>query len=221
MAATPPTVHTKADAPVDSDQTKGGDFFVATDGDFFMATGTVCAGALVWVHLLPTGYQPVRNAVSDYGVGDYRIFYRIQTAAIAVAGLCLAAALARAIDPAPRRVIALLIVFALARLAIPSFPTDLDRKQPTRTGRIHILLAGIAFASIAWAAAALPGRVDWPGIHSLLVTLGWIVVATAIACGLAMTRLLQATAKPFFGLIERFFYAAMITWFAVVAIYLI
>ena len=116
--------------------------------------------------------------------------------------------------------IALLVIFAAARLAIPSFPTDLDRGQPTRTGRIHVLLAGVAFASIAWAAAALPDTVDWPSVHGLLVTVGWIVVATAIACGLAMTRRLHATMEPFFGLIERCFYAAMITWFGVVSIHL-
>jgi hypothetical protein len=34
MAATPPTVHTAADAPMDSDETRGGDFPVATDEDF-------------------------------------------------------------------------------------------------------------------------------------------------------------------------------------------
>ena len=180
-----------------------------------------CLGALLWVHLLPTGYQPIRNAVSDYGVGAYRAFYRAQTAAIAVAALALAAAFAKQADPSPRRVIVLLVLFALARLAIPSFPTDLDRGQPTRTGRIHVLLAGVAFGSIAWAAAALPDQVDWPSIHGPLATLGWVVVATAIACGLAMTRLLHAPTEPFFGLIERCFYAAMITWFAVVSIYLI
>jgi len=38
MAATPPTVHTAADAPVDSDQARGGDFLMATSGDFLMAT---------------------------------------------------------------------------------------------------------------------------------------------------------------------------------------
>lgn len=40
MAATPPTVHTAADAPMDSRHTRGGDFFVATSGDFLMATGS-------------------------------------------------------------------------------------------------------------------------------------------------------------------------------------
>lgn len=185
-----------------------------------LATFT-CLAALLWAHLLPTGYRPIRNAVSDYGVGRCRVLYRVQTAAIAAAGLCLAAALARAVDPAPRRVIVLLVVFAVARLVIPSFPTDIDRGRPTRTGRVHILLAGVAFASIAWAAAALPDRVDWPSVHGLLVTLGWIVVATAVASGLAMTRPLHAVAEPFFGLIERCFYAAMLTWFVVVAVYLV
>lgn len=180
-----------------------------------------CMGALVWVHLLPTGYRPMRNAVSDYGVGRYRAFYRVQTMANAVAAICLAGALGSGVDPAPRRVIVLLLVFAAARLVIPSFPTDLDRGTPTRTGRIHVVLAGVAFASVAWAAAALPERVDWPDIHGLLVAVGWIVVATAIACGLAMTRRLHAALEPFFGLIERCFYAAMITWFLVVSVRLI
>jgi hypothetical protein len=35
------------------------------------------AVALITLHVLPTGYNPVRDAVSDYGVGPYRgWFYR-------------------------------------------------------------------------------------------------------------------------------------------------
>ncbi len=177
--------------------------------------------ALIWVHLLPTGYRPVRNAVSDYGVGRYRAFYRAQTMANAIAAIFLAGALASGVDPAPRHVILLLLVFAAARFVIPSFPTDIDRGTPTATGRVHLMLAGVAFAAIAWAAAALPDRIDWPGIHGWLVVLGWIMVGTAIASGLAMTRVLHAAMEPFFGLIERCFYAAMITWFLVVSIQLI
>jgi Protein of unknown function (DUF998) len=180
-----------------------------------------CIASLTWVHLLPTGYRPVRNAVSDYGVGRYRAFYRAQTTANAIAAMFLAGALGSGVDPAPRRVIVLLLVFAAARLVIPWFPTDIDRAAPTSTGRVHVMLAGVAFASVAWAAAALPGRVDWPGIHGLLVALGWVVVATAIVCGVAMTRMFHAAMEPFFGLIERCFYAAMITWFLVVSIRLI
>ena len=185
----------------------------------FVAT-LACTAALLRVHLLPTGYRPIRNAVSDYGVGSFARYYRAQTAAIAIAAVALAAALANEVTPKPTTVIVLLLVFAAARLAIPSFPTDLDRSRPTRTGRIHVLLAGVAFASIAWAAAALPDHVGWSG-HGFLVALGWAVVATSVACGLCMTRLLHHATEPFFGLIERLFYASMLVWFLVVATHLV
>jgi Protein of unknown function (DUF998) len=186
------------------------------------ALGTLaCAAFLIRVHLLPTGYQPVSNAVSDYGVGDYRGYYRWQTAASAYAALLLAAAIARTTHPVPQLLVFLLLTFAVARLLIPSFPTDLDRSRPTATGRIHTLLAGAAFAAIAWCAAALPDRVDWPSLHGPLVVLGWIVVVTAVACGLAMTSLLHRVTEPFFGALERLFYAATLAWLLVVSLHFV
>ena len=38
----------------------------------------VQAGALIILHLLPTGHNPVRDAVSDYGVGRYRGWFWLQ-----------------------------------------------------------------------------------------------------------------------------------------------
>src|SRR4051812_30008660 len=181
----------------------------------------VCAAVLVRVHLLPTGYNPISNAVSDYGVGEYRRYYRWQTAALAYAALVLAAAIARTAHPVPQLIIFLLMTFAAARLLIPSFPTDLDRSRPTPTGRLHIALAAVAFASTAWCAAALPNRVDWPGIHTTLVILGWAVAGSAIACGLCLTSLLHRRIEPYFGAIERVFYLAVLTWFMVVSIHFI
>jgi hypothetical protein len=166
----------------------------------------------------------VRNAVSDYGVGRARISYWTQVSASAAAALLLAAALARAVDPAPTTVVSLLVVFALARFAITRFPTDLDRSRPTATGRVHILLAGIAFASIAVAAAKLPDAVQNHGAlgrhHGTLVALGWALVVTSIATGVAISRIGRPL-EPWFGLIERIFYVAMLAWFAVVAAYLL
>jgi len=180
-----------------------------------------CLAVLVWLHILPTGYDPIRNAVSDYGVGRFAHLYRTQTAACAVSALLLAGALSGGVDPAPTLVVVLLVVFAAARLLIPWYPTDLDRSQPTRTGRVHVLLAGLAFGSIAWASAALPDRVDWPGVHGTLVALGWSVVVLAVACGLCMSRALHRATEPFFGLVERLFYAAMLAWLAFVAVQLL
>jgi uncharacterized protein DUF998 len=176
-----------------------------------------CIAALVRVHLLPTGYRPLANAVSDYGVGPYSRYYRWQTAASAYAALFVAAALARDEHPVPQLPVFLLLVFATARLAIPSYPTDLDRSRPTGTGRAHILLAAAAFASIAWAAGVLPDRVEW--LHGLLVGLGWAVIATAIASGILMLGPLQRVAGRYFGAVERLFYAAFLAWLLVVSLH--
>src|SRR5262249_33973957 len=108
--------------------------------------------------------------------------------------------------------------FAAARLLIPSFPTDLDRSQRTATGWIHVLLAGIAFGSIAWCAVVLPDKVNWPNLHGTLVALGWIVVASAVACALTAPF---RFATPFLGLVERLFYAVMIVWFLVVSLHFV
>lgn len=194
--------------------------------DTLLALGSLlaaaaCLAVLVWLHLLPTGYRPIRNAVSDYGVGRYAHLYRAQTTACALSALLLAGALAGGVDPAPTSVVVLLMVFTAARLLIPWYPTDLDRAQPTRTGRIHVLLAGLAFGSIAWAAASLPARVDWPSAHGTLVGLGWAVVVLAVACGLCMSRVLHRASEPFFGLVERLFYAVMLAWLAFVAVQLL
>jgi uncharacterized protein DUF998 len=173
-----------------------------------------CAAALVRVHLLPTGYRPLSDAVSDYGVGPYSRYYRWQTAASAYAALLVAGALARTTHPVPQLPVFLLLVFAAARLVIPTFPTDLDRSEPTLAGRLHLVAAAVAFASIAWCAAVLPDRVHWPNLHGTLVVLGWIVVATAIACAVALR-------SPFFGLVERTFYAALLLWLLVVSLHFV
>lgn len=182
---------------------------------------TACVAVLLWLHLLPTGYRPVRNAVSDYGVGRFAHLYRAQTAACAISALLLAGGLAGGVDTTPTLVIVLLVTFAVARILIPWYPTDLDRSQPTRTGRVHVLLAGVAFGSIAWASAALPDRVAWPGAHGTLVAFGWVVVVSSVACGLCMSRPLHRATEPFFGLVERLFYAAMLAWLAFVAVQLL
>jgi hypothetical protein len=74
-----------------------------------------------------------------------------------------------------------------------------------------MLLAGTAFASIAVAASHL----DWTGKADVLASLGWLVTATAIATVTALV--VPAIRRVAFGLIERLFYAASLTWLVAVA----
>jgi hypothetical protein len=100
------------------------------------------------------------------------------------------------------------------RILIARFMTDREPEglaSLTRSGRIHMLLAGAAFASIAVAASHL----DWSGKPDLLGPLGWLVSATAIATGAALV--VEPIRRVALGLIERLFYAASIVWLIVVA----
>jgi hypothetical protein len=157
-----------------------------------------CVACLVYLHLAPTGYSPVRNAVSEYGIGPYARWYRAQAAFTGVAGLLLAGALAAGVDPAPRRVITLLVVLLVARVSIGWFPT----------GGIHLLLGIAAFLSASWAAVALKS-----GQHGQ-PALGWAMAACAIGTGLSLRR---SPLKPWLGLIERGYYVAMLAWLVLVA----
>jgi NADPH:quinone reductase-like Zn-dependent oxidoreductase len=84
----------------------------------------VQAVALIMLHLLPTGYHPVRDAVSDYGVGPYRNWFWLQAAAGGVGCLALGIALAQLHPFTPTQVVVALIVTAGTRFLIPFFATD-------------------------------------------------------------------------------------------------
>ena len=180
----------------------------------------VCAGALVGLHALPTGYRPLHDAVSDYGVGKHRVWYRVQASALGAAGLLLAGALWGGVDPAPLKTILCLVAFGVARIAIPWFPTDLEGQKRTSTGRVHLRLAAVAFLAVAIAAPAFHSAIrhnpDWTGIARLLGALGWAVTGAALATALSLRI---PGLRPWFGLIERLLYVTMIAWFLVVSIH--
>jgi Protein of unknown function (DUF998) len=173
-----------------------------------------CIACLVYLHVSPTGYSPLRNAVSEYGVGAYADWYRVQAACAGTAAILLAGALAKGVHPTPRRVISLLLVFAVARIAIGNFPADLiGAKERTRTGGIHALLAVAAFGSAAWAGGALRHAQHGEPV------LGWAMGVFAVGTVLALRRV--PLLRPYAGLIERGFYVALLAWLVLVAVRLV
>ena len=168
-----------------------------------------CIACVAYLHVAPTGYSPVRNAVSEYGVGPFARWYRAQAACAGIAALLLAGALAKDVHPTPRRVVTLLAVLAVARVAIGWFPTDLlDARTRSRNGSIHLLLAAAAFTSASWAGVAL--RRSQHGQPAL----GWAMALCAIGTFLSVHR---SPLKPWLGVIERGYYVAMVAWLLLVA----
>ena len=161
-----------------------------------LACTGLCIACLAYLHLSPTGYSPLRNAVSEYGVGSYARWYQAQATAAGLAAVALAVALG-----GPRRVVLLLALFAGARLAITQAP--LDRRRVA-----HWLLAVLAFGSAAVAGVRLK-----PLDHGT-PALGWAMLAFVLLMAIARK---SPELRGWFGLIERGFYVSMLAWLALVA----
>jgi len=176
--------------------------------------------ALIVLHVLPTGYDPVRDAVSDYGVGPYRIWFWLQVVAGGLACVFLAIALAQLQPFTPVQPVIALLVTAVARFLIPFFATDQggDRFQ-TAHGVVHMILAVLAFGGLVWAAGSLWSTVkhypSWHGAEGLLTIVPWVMLGCVIAVVLAIRR---PNLKPFFGVFERLFYLSSFIWFFTVAV---
>lgn len=111
-------------------------------------------------------------------------------------------------------------MFAISRLAIAGFATDLPGAERTSTGIIHNLLAATAFGSIAIAASRLGGGLadspSWVFAGSWFGWLGALVAITAVA--LAVAWLAPCILRTYFGLVERCWYAAMLAWLLATAV---
>ncbi len=175
---------------------------------------------MITLHLLPTGYNPRRDAVSDYGVGQYRGWFWAQALAGGVAGLALAIALAETTPSIPTLVVAMLLISVVARFLIPLFPTDQNGSRfQTVPGTIHMILAIVIFASLIIAASKFGSAVEheaaWQSVKGWLTALPWVMTGAAIGL---LVALRAPRLKERYGLIERLFYVSSIAWFFIVSI---
>lgn len=181
----------------------------------------VGVAALVTLHVVPTGLSPVRNAVSQYGISAYRLGYRVQTLAYAVAGAAVAVALSATSQPASS-VVALCALFAVARAAISWFPMDAPGSQHTRTGARHGLLAMVAFVAIT-AAAMRVTRHGSSGMLTSGVAKASTIVGTLMIVSLLGMVVSRRSTPPgaYFGAVERVFYVLVTGWLVLVPVALL
>lgn len=177
--------------------------------------------SLVFAHIAGRrDVNPISEAVSDYGVGELRWFYRLTALWLGLAGLLTGAMLGDAMYPKPTVVILLLILFAATRWAITIFPTDLEGEEATSIGRSHIVLAVVAFGSISLAAVIFPTLLGddrfWDEEAGLMTTIGWAMMGLAVASGVTRRFLPQV-----FGLVERLLYLAMFAWLGAISVILL
>ena len=116
-------------------------------------------------------------------------------------------------------VILLLSIFAACRLLISWFPMDEPGAERTTHGQRHGALALVTFASIALAATDLGRRLDdtvaWHRLAAVSSALGIAIIVLLVLMGLGRAA---PTLRTYFGLVERGFYLAAISWTAVFAV---
>jgi hypothetical protein len=178
----------------------------------------VCLGCLVYLHVAPTGLNPVRDPVSQYGITDHFTFYRAAALSLGVAALMLAVALLEALTEANAAGIVFLVILGFARLTIGWVPMDAPGAPRTATGLRHNLLATAFFASATVAAFLFTGSFAadnaLSGIAPASAALAW---AMAIFSVLILLTSLVGPLRRYFGLAERLLYAAVLAWTATVA----
>lgn len=181
----------------------------------------VAGTSLVVLHAKRTGVSPVRDPVSAYGATPDRAWYRVAVVATGVAGAAEAIGISSALRGV-RLVVLCLWAFAVARVLIGWFPMDREDAPRTTTGRIHWILAVVAFAAITVAALRLRSSLArnglWPDAYGTLSALAWCMFVAAVAA--LFVRGTSQLAR-WFGLAERVFYVTMFAWLAAVGVALL
>ena len=148
--------------------------------------------------------------MSDYGWTSYHLGYRAMVVLQGGGAILIAVGLGQETDASA---LGWLYVYGVVRLLVSGFMTDREPeggiRSLTRTGRIHVLLAGTASRRCR---RCITPRLDGQARRSRP---GWLVTATAIATGVAMVA--PRIRRGALGLVERTHYAAAIAWLIVVA----
>ncbi len=198
------------------------DTAVAILGLVALAATLVATLVVIGLHVLPGTVDPVCDGVSAYALGRWGPLYRIQVLASGLAASAIVLGGFLAGVGASVGLVAL-AAYAIARFAIVRFPTDPPGvRRLTQTGRIHALLASVAFVSIALAAPLLglfgPGT-GGPG------TAPFLLRAVSVAVPVAVLATFAAGGEPrlrsVFGVVERTVYAGAFAWLGLVSLDLI
>ncbi len=172
--------------------------------------------ALGFLHVAPTGLSAVRDPVSGYALTRYRPAYALAAGAAAVAGLAVALLVSGV--PGTSASVGLLFTFAAARALIPVFPMDAPGSERSTSGRVHSVLATLAFATVTASAFLASWPLAVAGEHLLSAVSSTAGVVMAVGCAVVIAGHSHPGPRRWFGLAERLIYLGFIGWFASVAI---
>lgn len=186
-----------------------------------LTLGVMRLAMFIALHLVPSDYNIVEHAVSDYAVGRTRVLSSIMTWTTAAFWAALAIAVTTGFpnwsDLAG--ITACLLALAVIFIVLPFFPADLEGSKPTTKGRVHLLAAVVWFA-LGYACMGNFIRLLVPlvpdALGSTLVIASWVALIALV--GLVAALLIRPLRRYAFGISERIFLLAASIFYVAVAI---
>ncbi|HLJ34724.1 MAG TPA: DUF998 domain-containing protein [Ktedonobacteraceae bacterium] len=176
----------------------------------------------VVAQLLPPHYNAITQPESDLAVGPYGFLMTINFVIRGVLSLALLIGLTRALSKEGRSEFGrvLLSIWSVGAFLLALFPTDIAGQKLTLHGLIHLLVAFIAFVSVAVGELLLSLRFAaderWQTVRNPTVTIAFV---TLIALFLLFFGTF-AGLNGIGGLLERVFLGLALLWILVVALHL-
>ncbi|GAA2244642.1 DUF998 domain-containing protein [Herbiconiux moechotypicola] len=176
----------------------------------------VVLGALVVLHLAPTGLNPLRDPVSQYGITRFKRGYATAAWGATLGGIG-GGLLITTVHGSPTVGAVLVWVFAVARFLIPFAPMDAPHQPRTSTGRLHNILAIVAFATVTAGAFLGAGDLHDAGFEAIATFSTVAAIVMAIGSAGSILGFFTAFSRlP--GVFERLIYLGFIAWFGVLGI---
>lgn len=176
-------------------------------------------GLLIALHVVDKQYHPVRHAVSDYAVGPTRGLSSVMTWSTAVAWIALIVVVAAGLTDWHARIGVLiqLVILAVAFIALPYVPTDLEGQRRTVRGMLHYVLAIAWFALTYTLSGTFADLIGDRGgsLAGLLQVLHWVILISLIG---VIASMILPKLRTVFGLVERVFIVAVSLFYLLTAV---
>jgi len=171
---------------------------------------------------LPPHYSVIHQPESDYGVGPYGYLMGINFIVRGLFTLACVAALwgRRTLKSRGEWVGAgLLVLWAICSMLLAAFPTDIEGAVATTHGKLHGLLALIAFPAALIGELILSSRLrndaGWQRFMRLPWIVAWLALPAFLWTGATVARV--SAHRGTAGLAERVFLALVIAWIGIIA----
>jgi hypothetical protein len=173
------------------------------------------------LHFQKTKYNPIRHAVSDYGVGPTKPMFLAYILCSNLGALALSFVLLRSSNliPIPTWIPILMIFLVALRIFMSVFPTDLEGQRLTTTGKLHY---GFAILSFTFSYIILSNGCSYLKVLSDWRDLSQFFSIIKIIASVSLGAVVLTMVRPFrfvFGLCERVFLLSVGIWFLVVSIW--